>query len=99
MLGHLPKVVGIDVVEMALWAKVHITIYLSPAYYFLYVFYDYGITLVYLILGVYAIYHLTECYTYHHPEAGFFESDWLYSHSLKIAITATYSWKLFWLTT
>lgn len=24
VLGHLPKVVGIDVVEMALWAKVHI---------------------------------------------------------------------------
>lgn len=24
VLGRLPKVVGIDVVEMALWAKVHI---------------------------------------------------------------------------
>lgn len=26
VLGRLPKVVGIDVVEMALWAKVHIIV-------------------------------------------------------------------------
>ena len=29
VLGRIPKVVGIDVVEMALWAKVHMMIFYS----------------------------------------------------------------------
>lgn len=32
VLGRLPKVVGIDVVEMALWAKVHMMIFFLSDY-------------------------------------------------------------------